>query len=302
MAAAAARSGQSVRALANDVEHRLGDLAARKFMALDVQARKFRENIAALFRNVKIDGFLRVAHGGGQGFSQARVTGRALAGIMERLFEPLNAGAAGAVGTVREGFGRIVLWALRVEGAFLAMQNAGLRALRMIGVQGGELRVSLAEIAGTVLLTMASLPILVVGRHRTRHDRRLHGQCTRTPRTPEAARGDLQGLQLPQDRRRPDRGLRRGHRHGRQRRDQRGAEPRREALIAAIREIATDPLAFARVRSPWRGGAAWLCGRCRRRSAQKPPQASRRMVDMSAADDAASAPVLAGSARAGPAR
>lgn len=162
MAAAAARSGQSVRALANDVEHRLGDLAARKFMALDVQARKFRENIAALFRNVKIDGFLKLLTEVVKGFSQARVTGRALAGIMERLFEPLNAGAAGAVGTVREGFGRIVLWALRVEGAFLAMQNAGLRALRMIGVQGGELRVSLAEIAGTVLLTMASLPILVV--------------------------------------------------------------------------------------------------------------------------------------------
>ena len=116
MAAAAARSGQSARALANDVEHRLGDLAARKFMALDVQARKFRENIAALFRNVKIDGFLKLLTEVVKGFSQARVTGRALAGIMERLFEPLNAGAAGAVGTVREGFGRIVLWALRCRG------------------------------------------------------------------------------------------------------------------------------------------------------------------------------------------
>ena len=36
---------------------------------------------------------------------------------------------------------------------------------------------SLAEIAGTVLLTMASLPDPRRGRHRTRHDRRLHGHA-----------------------------------------------------------------------------------------------------------------------------
>lgn len=183
MAAATARAGGSVRALADDVRSRLGDLAERRMLSLDVISRKWGENLQALFRNVPVEGFLKALNEIVKGFSQSRVTGRALAGILERMFAPFNSGAEGAVGTIREGFGRMVLGALRVEGAFLAMQNAGLRALRWIGVSGGELNISMTQLAMTVLTTMASLPILVVvgiGRAMIAGFQAMHAHATNT--------------------------------------------------------------------------------------------------------------------------
>jgi len=128
MAAQAARSGRSVRALANDVQVRLGDIAGRKLIALDVTTRKLHENLASLFRNVKIEGFLKLFREFASTFSQARVTGRALAGIMERLFAPLDAGAENSVGTVRRVLTVAVTRVIQIENAVLQMRNTWLQA------------------------------------------------------------------------------------------------------------------------------------------------------------------------------
>ena len=288
MAAATARAGGSVRALANDVKSRLGDLAERRMLSLDVISRKWGENMQALFRNVRVEGFLKVLSEIVKGFSQSRVTGRALAGILERMFAPFNAGAEGAVATVREGFGRIVLWALRVEGAFLAMQNAGLRALRMIGVQGGELRVSLAEIAGTVLLTMASLPILVVvgiGRAMVAGFAAMHAHATNSgKRLAEVFKG-LNFRKIAGD-------LIAGF--------VAGIVTGGSAVISAVQSLGASTIAAIReilqIRSPSRVFAR-LGAEVPRGFAAGVDDAApianasvARMVDMSAADDAASAP------------
>lgn len=128
MAAQAARSGRSVRALANDVQARLGDIAGRKLIALDVTTRKLGENLSSLFRNVKIEGFLKLFREFANTFSQARVTGRALAGIMERLFAPLDAGAENSVGTVRRVLTVAVTRVIQLENAVLQMRNTWLQA------------------------------------------------------------------------------------------------------------------------------------------------------------------------------
>jgi len=153
MAAATARAGGSVRALANDVQARLGDLAGKKLIALDVTTRKLRENFESLFRGVKIEGFLRLFREVASTFSQARVTGRALAGIMERMFAPLDAAAENSVGTVREFFARVVLGALRVEGAILGLRRMWLEswvAMNSIGITMDGTMNAIRIVLGTI--------------------------------------------------------------------------------------------------------------------------------------------------------
>lgn len=136
MAAAAARSGRSVRGLANAVQERLGDIAGRKLLALGVTMEKFRDNLGSLFRNVKIEGFLRLFREFASTFSQARVTGRALAGIMERLFGPLDAGAERSVGTVRRFFTVMITNILRIENAFLELKVRSLETWAALNERG----------------------------------------------------------------------------------------------------------------------------------------------------------------------
>ena len=136
MAAATARAGGSVRRLADDVQARLGDIAGKKLIALDVTTRKLRENLESLFRNVRIEGFLKLFREVASTFSQARVTGRALAGIMERMFAPLDRGAENSVGSVRRFFTVLVTNVIRLENTFLRLQVASLETWRALNEHG----------------------------------------------------------------------------------------------------------------------------------------------------------------------
>ncbi|MBZ0119437.1 MAG: hypothetical protein K8H88_20780, partial [Sandaracinaceae bacterium] len=89
MAAGAARAGGSVRRLADLVERRLGGIAARQLLSLDVQAAKLRESFAAIFLGLRIEGFLEGLRTLTQLFSQNTATGRALKTIAEALLQPL---------------------------------------------------------------------------------------------------------------------------------------------------------------------------------------------------------------------
>ena len=165
MAAAAARSGRSVRALADDVKARLGDLASQKIQALDVQTRKWRENMDALFRNVKIDGFLKLMTAFVKTFSQASVTGRAMAGIMERMFEPFNAGANRSVGTMQRFMERLVFNALGIELAWENMKNGVLTAITAMNDRGITLGFAWKHMADTAGLMgdILKAPLVLAG-------------------------------------------------------------------------------------------------------------------------------------------
>jgi hypothetical protein len=89
MAAGAALAGGSVRKLADDVRSRLGELAARKMLSLDVQISKMREHFGVLFRNIKVEGFLKSLNTITALFSQSTASGRALKALVETLLQPL---------------------------------------------------------------------------------------------------------------------------------------------------------------------------------------------------------------------
>lgn len=165
MAAAAARSGRSVRALADDVKARLGDLASQKLQALDVQTRKWGENMDALFRNVKIDGFLKLMTAFVKTFSQASVTGRAMGGILERLFEPFNAGANRSVGTMRRFMEKLVFHALGIELAWENMKNGVLTAITYMNDRGILLGVVWQKLGDTASLLgdILKAPLVLAG-------------------------------------------------------------------------------------------------------------------------------------------
>lgn len=146
MAAATARAGGSVRNLANAVQHRLGDIAGKKLIALDVTMQKLRDNLGSLFRNVKIEGFLRLFREFASTFSQARVTGRALAGIFERLFAPLDRGAENSTSSLRRFMTQLVTTIVRVENNFVRLQIAGLEAWRALNDRGIEVYAVLDKI------------------------------------------------------------------------------------------------------------------------------------------------------------
>lgn len=128
MAAGAAATGRSVRALADDVRTRLGGIATRQALALDVQVRHLREGIASIFDGLRIEGFLRGLNEITSAFSQSTVTGRALRTIAETVLNPILDAAGRSGPMVREFFEGMVIGALRLTIVFLRARNALLDA------------------------------------------------------------------------------------------------------------------------------------------------------------------------------
>jgi len=102
-AAGAALSGRSVKALADDVKARLGGIAARQLLSLDVQAAKLRESFAMLFSGLKLEPFLRALRQVTEMFSLNAATGRALKALLETMFQPLI-DSVGPVGLIVKRF------------------------------------------------------------------------------------------------------------------------------------------------------------------------------------------------------
>lgn len=100
-AAGANLTGQSVKALAADVKARLGGIAARQMLSLEVQSKKLHESFAMLFSSVKLDklldGVMRIQ----KLFSQSTESGKALKFIVDSLFQPLIDGAAAATPIIK---------------------------------------------------------------------------------------------------------------------------------------------------------------------------------------------------------
>lgn len=181
-AAGAARTGQSVRKLADDVKARLGGTAARMMLSLSVQSEKLRESFAALTSGLKIEKLLEGLSSITQLFSQNTATGRALKHMLERMFQPFIDSAAGATPLVKRFFQGVVLGALRIENVLLRVRLwfkrtfgasdilKGFDATRA-AVKAGELAIGLfvtglvaaAVIVGALVASMAAAGALLAG-------------------------------------------------------------------------------------------------------------------------------------------
>lgn len=122
MAAGAARAGRSVRALADDVRGRLGGIAARQMLSLEVQSSKLQESFGQLFSGLRIEGFLQKMSELGALFSQSTSTGRALKLLVERLLQPMIDALEWLMPIARRFFQGMVIGALILEQGILRLR------------------------------------------------------------------------------------------------------------------------------------------------------------------------------------
>lgn len=128
MAAGAARTGRSVRALADDVRARLGGVNARMNLSLERQATRLREAFASLFGGPAVasslERFLERLNELSSLFGESTASGRALRAIVEAIFPMLLDGASEAGPSLRRVFQHMVIAALRATVVVLTLRNA----------------------------------------------------------------------------------------------------------------------------------------------------------------------------------
>lgn len=108
----AGRYGQGTAKVLADVKKRFGEIAARKSLGLEVQARKLKENFARIFDGLKIEGLLKAIKSVTELFSQSTASGRALKLIFEKLLQPLIDGLEFAGPIARKFFQGIIIGTL----------------------------------------------------------------------------------------------------------------------------------------------------------------------------------------------
>lgn len=123
-AAGANMSGRSVKALADDVKARLGGIAMRQMLSLEVQSKKLGEAWDALFADVQIEGFLKGVQSIYHLFSQTTESGKALKSIMEKIVQPMIDQVTALAPLVKRFFQGVILAALDVGIAFYEIRNA----------------------------------------------------------------------------------------------------------------------------------------------------------------------------------
>lgn len=122
-AAGLARTGGDVQRLASLVRSRLGGIAERQLYSLDVQTRKLHERLDALFRGLRIEGFLRALGGVTDLLSQSTASGQALRVMLEAVFNPLLDAAGQGGPVVRRFFQGMILGAQQVVIALLEVRS-----------------------------------------------------------------------------------------------------------------------------------------------------------------------------------
>jgi hypothetical protein len=160
IAVGAARAGRSVRGLTDDVRRRLGGIAARQMLSLDVQSRRLREGIARIFSGLRIDGFLRLLNEVTDLFSQSRVEGRALRIMVESLFGPLLGGADDAAPVLRRFFQGMIIGALRLTISILRIRRAFREAFASVEVIGRLESTRIALYAGAAAFALLAAAVL----------------------------------------------------------------------------------------------------------------------------------------------
>lgn len=165
LAVGAARTGRSVRALADDVRTRLGGLNARMNLSFDRQIARLRESFAALFGGPRVaaalERFLFQVGRIQELFSQTSASGRALRTIIEAVFPSMLDGVSSAGDSVRRFFQHTIIGAQRVTIAFLSVRNAVRSAFRVGALNDTMLGLLVASTP--VVVTLASVFFLLRG-------------------------------------------------------------------------------------------------------------------------------------------
>lgn len=123
MALGASLYGGSIKKVTEDFEARLGPIARAQLLSIDVQSAKLKESMAAIFRDVHIEGFLKGLNEITQQFSQNTATGRALHSIAIVLLSPLfdSVGKGGPL--VKRFFQGMVYGALQLAIGIILVRN-----------------------------------------------------------------------------------------------------------------------------------------------------------------------------------
>lgn len=167
MAAGAARTGRAVRALADDVRARLGGIAARRMLSLDVQAQRLQDSFRRIFGDLRIEGFLGALNEMTRMFSQSTATGRALKAIVEALFNPLLDAIGRASPLARRFFQGMVLGALGLTIAILRLALWFRRTFGdselLRGIRGVDAGMVALGVGAGVFFVIAGLGAVVLG-------------------------------------------------------------------------------------------------------------------------------------------
>ena len=169
-AAGAARTGQSVRKLSDDVKARLGGIAAKQMLSLSVQSEKLHESFAALFSGLRVEGLLTALNSVTSLFSQNTASGRALKALMEAMLQPLIGAAEKAGPLLKRFFQGIVIGALFVTVQLLQVRNWFRKAfgdseiLKGIDAQRLAVYAGIAVVGGFVgVLTACAVAVAALG-------------------------------------------------------------------------------------------------------------------------------------------
>jgi hypothetical protein len=162
MAMGAALYGGSIKKVAGDIKARLGPVAEQMMLGLDVQTTKLKENFAALFRDVKIEPFLKAVKQVVDLFSQSTKSGRALKMLLETMFNPFIGAVSGNGLIVKRFFQGMILAGLDFINFLLDIRDA-FRSVFGKDALNGINSVQLALDAGKATVAFWGGALLVAG-------------------------------------------------------------------------------------------------------------------------------------------
>jgi len=141
----------AVEKLASDIKGKLGGVAERQLLSLDVQAKKLKESIKGIFASAAIEPFLRAVRTITAMFDESAATGAALRAVVSAIFDPFFKSTEKGAPVVKALIQGIVITVLQLTIVFLKIRNAIRDAF------GGESKSSIdwANVAFTVGRTLA---------------------------------------------------------------------------------------------------------------------------------------------------
>lgn len=119
------RLGAGAAALRDAVEKKFGNINLRRMLDINVIAKKFKETLASLVRDVKLDALLEGVSKLAGLFDTSAVTGASLKGIIARISNAIIDGFSGTGAKAAQYFFYgLVIGALRLELTFYKVRNA----------------------------------------------------------------------------------------------------------------------------------------------------------------------------------
>jgi hypothetical protein len=162
-AAGANLAGRSVKALADDVKARLGGIAARQMLDLDVQSKKLHESYAALFTGIDFESVLGALKGVTDLFSQSTYSGKALKTIVTVMFKPMIATVEYLGPLLKRFFQGLIIGALQLSIVLLKVRKWWREAFGDATVLGNMDKQNAALKLGTIAVKLIGAAFVLTG-------------------------------------------------------------------------------------------------------------------------------------------